>query len=431
MYLRNDYKEYIEGTKVFIYLCDFCDGLFTSSQPYSGNFTVISVIRRGFYAATYMRQRRQRVSLASVPTKSFLRRVALLVISSLFLCLSSFVLFRSRRSLKHNELKADRRADAQPWHTRSRTSLRQTKRHGKGIYFFTYGSNRTFHHFETMVIEAAVSFRKHSPGLPLAIATSQDSERFDGLFDYKILIREDHDFAGTNYQKRPDNLSRQWLTRILYLTATPFEVTIAYDANVINCKDILPSLNRLAHDDFDFAAATSSSRSSSAKDIFPHNFALAFKWNRVVASFFDAWFMEQVSAGVSMDDQHTLIRAARTFRMSHSSFRFRPLDPAIAAAFASTEPKLGFFPRETRVLTGAVSVIHVEHTYSTRAGELCQIFNTVPLSRQIVFTKREEFTVALSGDECIRALAEFNSVSCRYINLWSREGIQDLLPSAS
>lgn len=316
------------------------------------------------------------------------------------------------------------------WRTRTRTSLQGVKRHGTGIYFFTYGTERTFHHFEKMVVSAATSFKKHSPGLPLAIATSQDSDKFEGIFDFIILVREDHDFTGSNYQKRPDGMSRQWLTRILYLTATPFEVTVAYDANVINCNNIQPTLNRLANDEFDFAVATSSSKSSSAEHIFPHNFALAFKWNERVALFFDAWFMEQVSAGVSMDDQHTLIRTARDFEKAHPMFRFRPLDPVIAAAFVSTKPEQGFYPRETRVLSGKVSVIHVEHTYSAKPESLCQIFNTATTSRQIVFETKEDFTVVSSKEECARALQEMK-YPCANQLLWSEKGIHDLLPSTS
>ena len=381
------------------------------------------------WAAVYMGKIHGRASRSNM--KNIWRRALLCTLVVVVLTLSYTL--RSQCTGQHLQLQQSRihrSNDENVWRARTRTSLRETKRHGKGIYFFTYGTERTFHHFERMAIEAAASFKKHSPGLPLAIATSHDSKRLDDFFDFKILIREDHDFAGSNYQKRPDGMSRQWLTRILYLTATPFEVTIAYDANVISCNNILPALNRLARDDFDFAVATSS-RSNSAEDIFPHNFALAFRWNEDVASFLDAWFMEQVSTGVSMDDQHTLLKAAREFQKSKPHFRFRPLDPVVASAFVSTAPKLGFFPRETRILTGEVLVIHVEHTYSAQPGKLCEIFNAAMLSRQILFTTKENFTIAFSGEECARALADTHPFSCVNQNLWSDKGKHDLVPSTT
>ena len=109
-----------------------------------------------------------------------------------------------------------------------------------------------------------------SPAVKLAVVATFHREAFDGVFDHVIIIRNDHNFEGSNSQNRPDGLDRQWLTRILYLTTSPFTVTLAYDANIAVCNDVTNLLARMSDSDFDIATANSGI-TDLARDAFPHN----------------------------------------------------------------------------------------------------------------------------------------------------------------
>ena len=205
-----------------------------------------------------------------------------------------------------------------------RTCAKQ--RNGTGVLLFTYGVEKhTFEYFADQAVEAARLFKHHSPEIPLAIATSFDHQGFD-VFDYVTIIREDHHFPGSNYENRTDGHKRQYLTRILYLTSSPFEVTLAYDTNVVSCGPLLPELHRLGKTDFDLAVASTGPGSH----IIPHNWAIAYRWSKDVSSFFDEWFLQQVYRGVALNDQGTLRQAVNVIKARRKNFKFGTLNPAIA-----------------------------------------------------------------------------------------------------
>ena len=308
------------------------------------------------------------------------------------------------------------------WKSRSRTKLGNVKRRGAGVYFFAYGSDlETFKNFARQVAQAGSLFKKYSPGIPLAVATSFSYPDFDKYFDHQIRIRQDHNFAGSNYQNRSDGFNRQWLTRILYLTATPFEVTLAYDANVVSCGPLETTLRTLSRSDFDLAVASVGFRSNLPVDAQPHNFALAYRWNENTAGFLDEWFMTQVSSGVAHDDQHTLLRAVNAYQPRHLDFKFRVLNPSVAAAFVSTKASAGFFPRETRVISGKALVIH-ENPF--QAAKICGVLNQFEVRRQVVSDGKTWYTV-YDPHECA---LKINRSSCKYHALWNLSGEAQLVP---
>jgi hypothetical protein len=169
--------------------------------------------------------------------------------------------------------------DTVEWRYRTRVSKVPVSRTGFGIVFFSYGQEEaTAQHFASMAREAAVTFKSYSPNIRLAIVTSLERKDFDpgNLFEYVIKVRTDHNFPGSNYQRRSDNITRQWLTRLLYLTATPFNLTIAYDANVVACGDVLPVLKALDGSSIDFAVARVDPNYRLSSTFQPHNFVLAY-----------------------------------------------------------------------------------------------------------------------------------------------------------
>ena len=298
-----------------------------------------------------------------------------------------------------------------------------TGRLGMGVMFFTYGRNeKTLINFAKQAASSANQFRHVYPELKLALATSRTLDVFDGIFDHVILVAPEHDFPGSNYQKRPDQLERQWLTRILYLTASPFELTIAYDSNVAPCPHAKAALQALQKSEFDFAVASVGAKSSLSRHAFPHNFAMAFRWNAKVSSLFDDWFAEQVRMGVSRDDQNTLFTVLQK-RRKDSDFLIRTLSPSVAFAFVSTKAKNGFYPRESRVISGPVAVIHEDPRH---AMGLCEQYNRdAGRKRQIVKKGHSDnITVVFSPLQCKDTL----QTSCKYSSLWDDLGDTELVP---
>ena len=295
--------------------------------------------------------------------------------------------------------------------------LARKQRSGTGVMLFAYGNDeKSFANFKEQAYEAGRLFKQVSPDLKLALVTSHRED--NDIFDYQIVVRQDHNFAGSNYQERTDGLKRQWLTRILYLTATPFEVTLAYDANVVPCGNILPAVRAVASSDFDIAVA---SQGDTAADISPHNFAIAYKWNREVSLFFNSWFMTQVIAGVALDDQHTLQQAVVITKEWFPTFKFRTVNPSIAGAFVSSDASKGFFPRETRVITGDALLVHADPRH---AAFECTRFNAIRERRQIIFDGKKTHVV-LNGRECS---LKNNGTPCKYDDLWRDEHATLLIP---
>jgi hypothetical protein len=298
-------------------------------------------------------------------------------------------------------------------------------RTGAGVMFFVYGRDeKTFLNFADQVVHAAREFKRLAPSIPLAVATSSRLPNFDGLFDYEVIIDPRHDFPGSNYQKRPDALNRQWLTRILYMTATPFEMTVAYDSNVMPCRSLNTMFRKLQASDFDIATASVGTRSSLARHAFPHNFAIAYRWNARVSALFDAWFAKQVEVGVSKDDQNTLFKVLLSHTKQSNPITRKTLSPAMGLAFASTNKPKEFWPRETRVISTAVAVIHED---PRAAHELCELYDTnSSVRRQFIKTSGSSVESAVySSGQCADALG----TSCLYSGLWDDVGLSDLVPA--
>ena len=292
-----------------------------------------------------------------------------------------------------------------------------------GVLFLVYGlENDVFKNFADQAAVAAHRMKSLSPTLPIAIATSSAQENFDSIFDHVLMIREDHQFAGSNYQNRSDGYRRQWLTRILYLAETPFKITLAFDTNIIACRALLPALELLSQADFDIAVASVSPGSNAASKTpgWSHNFAIAYKWSARTSGFLDTWFLEQLDKGVAFDDQSTLVKAVYKFQSLYGHLKFKVLNPVLACAFTSSNPSAGFYPRETRVVEGEVFAVHGN---PFRPDQECSNLNQTVSRRQIIFNGTVA-TSAQSASECSALISR----PCRYAPLWRQSGAE-LVPS--
>lgn len=187
------------------------------------------------------------------------------------------------------------------------------RKSGVGLLFFAYGDDKGVGFFLGEVVKAARSFKKHSPGVQMAIV-SNNATVAPGLFSHHIQPREDMLFPGVECPYGPKNCQkhaarRQWLTRLYYMAHTPFELTWALDSNVVNCapggvESFLSRAMAARMWGFDIAHPSQSKGS-----MYPHNWSILFLWSTRTASLLRDWLLLQLHRGVAKDDQATLYAA--------------------------------------------------------------------------------------------------------------------------
>ena len=191
------------------------------------------------------------------------------------------------------------------------------------MMFFAYGASRTLPHFLEEAVAAASSCRRLNPALQIAIVSNNVTvDR--RIFTYHIQPRADLLFAGdtdNGGQNRNDNLPRQWLTRLFYLAHSPFKITWALDSNVACCTELSASAflaGAMKTGLWGYDIAHASQRDGA---LWPHNFNMVYRWNRVTSSLMRDWFLLQLQRGVATDDQKTLLIAELRLRAMAEQIR--------------------------------------------------------------------------------------------------------------
>ena len=277
------------------------------------------------------------------------------------------------------------------------------KKRGFGILMFAYAVDKQSQSsFLQQAEHAANSWRLVDPSLQICLVCNEANLTLQkDLFDSVVLVRRDLLFHGLT--TRPDGLSRQWMTRLYYMAATPFEITLALDASHIPCGEISSLAPYFASESFDIAVASSSHSDSENNPLQPHNWAILYKMSNLTQLLFKEWLVRQLQAGVAADDQSTLRSSYLTLRSQ--GLRVKKLDNAFAAAFLSVDKSTGFFPRQTRLLQHPMKIIHSFHS---KHSEVCSLVNgkTSEIGNMtrgvVVLSKKGPSIVVFSLKECLR-----------------------------
>ena len=243
------------------------------------------------------------------------------------------------------------------------------RKSGAGLLLFAYGGSKTLQHFlreatqasshpgsrpasSTLVSprrarpQAAATFRDLNPP-SLKIAVVSNNATVDRrVFSHHLRPRLDLLFAGDEVnggQNRGDHLPRQWLTRLLFLAHSPFEITWALDSNVETCT------RDAAHAFLSGALATRlwgfdiahASQHVACSVMYPHNFNIVYRWSPLTASLLRDWLLLQVRDGVASDDQKTLHLAELRHIAAGTGLRVGRVTTPFAAAFYSVPPPEG------------------------------------------------------------------------------------------
>jgi hypothetical protein len=301
-----------------------------------------------------------------------------------------------------------------------------TKRSGVGIIYFVYfgeDQKKEGATFLYLALASAKSYRKQSAMLNIAIAISDPSILpNDHAFTHVLTIPRDIVFPG-----------RQWLTRILSLSLSPFELTLAVDSDTLACGDLTEPLMQLLHDDtVDFAASAhhpkGKSKQAGSGDWLPDAGVLLYRWSPGFRALRIKWAveqMEQEQATGLKDDQGSLRRVVyrmdgddtsrcKVSRLTTAmSCRLRPAPDAHKHGAWSWNDN-DFW--HTMLLTTKIYVLHMNGAVFF-ADDICALVNqhatrprvlTYDNRRNVQYANKnlrfDPFRVALSSAQCAEQL---------------------------
>ena len=268
---------------------------------------------------------------------------------------------------------------------------------------FAYGNERTLNHFVEEATFAARTFRERNPrDLQIGIVTNnQTVDR--SVFSHHIVPRSDLLFPGSACPYGPKGckagaIPRQWMTRLYYMAESPFLITWALDSNVANCVpnaayDFLQSALASHLWDFDIAHP-----SQSRGNMYPHNWNIIYKWNVRTSNMMRDWLLLQMRRGITTDDQGTLFAAEQRARAA-GGLNVGQMPNNLASCFNSNSSNQ-FFPRITRMLTGASVVLHGK---KQDALAWCEAFNRYLGPRQMFLKDKDSKVAAITSVEQCKA----------------------------
>lgn len=278
---------------------------------------------------------------------------------------------------------------------------------GAGLLFFAYGSSRTLDLFLCEATNAARSFRRHNPGIVIAIVTNNATVDFS-VFNIHIEPRPDLLFAGEG--RRADKVPRQWLTRLYYLAHSPFHITWALDSNVVSCtpgaaQAFLDAALQTELWDHHIASGNQNLKSNT---LYPHNWNIVYRWTPQTSSLLRDWLLLQLRQGVATDDQSTLHMAEmRALSQVGAQLKVGVLAPSFGVAFQNIIQTDDRNLRLTALLRGPSHVLH-----STNASHCAAVNMHAHRARQVL-AERVEDTVRprkfrlrtlLTASECSNAV---------------------------
>lgn len=271
-------------------------------------------------------------------------------------------------------------------------SARRPNKRGAGILYVTYEHDGM--KFFKDAVRSAKQAKALNPSLSIAIATNHRTEDLK-VFDHVIPIHPDH-FDG----------SRQWLTRVYYMTQTPFELTLEVDCTMHFCSSAIAEDldDELRRNSFDFAVQVDTVLSPPDKrsrvPVRPHNFALMYRWNERTSTLFHEWYDVYRLKTNEFDDQHALAVALVSAK-SLDSLRVVKMRDEFAFSLIGQK---NF--RYSRPVEERVAMIHSYRKTMLNATwnmDVCKFLNCHLVKRHIFVDDKGMFQMFLDSSDCVRA----------------------------
>ncbi|CAM9189618.1 unnamed protein product [Choristocarpus tenellus] len=224
--------------------------------------------------------------------------------------------------------------------------------------FFAYGSeNETLERFLAEAYNSASRIRAVDPSVNITLVTNPDRIiEEEGVFDVVVHVKDEDLFSGrvpswsTGGMK---SIPKQWLTRLLYMSQTPYEVTLALDSQALLCAGGVNDILSASLDGYDVAIAL-----QGALTLHPHNWAIMFRMNERTERMFHRWKVLQWAYSKTSSDQGTLYVAAGTLALQ-DKLRVGILGVNLGMAYLKVRPGGADFPKSTQLLgPGPAHFIH-------------------------------------------------------------------------
>lgn len=185
-----------------------------------------------------------------------------------------------------------------------------------------------------------------------------------------------------------DALGRQWWTRALYLSKSPYLYTIQLDSDRTVCGDISPIFQLLQYYDFLGVSA----------GILPafDNGVMAWAKRPMIDSLWERWKEELSKSGPTLNDQPPLARAFDAL----PGIRVGALSPIYQGKLIPAQGELWGQAKASRTL-----VLHGEAKIVAGGSDYCQLMNK-NTSRPRIFLQnfRAEYSLVFSQEECNKHL---------------------------
>ncbi|CAM9493774.1 unnamed protein product, partial [Hapterophycus canaliculatus] len=228
----------------------------------------------------------------------------------------------------------------------------------QGILFFAYGvEERTTEHFLKEACFSAHRIKKLNPDTNITLVTNPglppDMEDVEGAFDLIMHVDEEDLLPGQVPSWTPNGLARQWLTRLEYLSRSPYKVTLALDSQALCCASGVNNILSEGPGEFDIAFAV-----QGPKLLTPHNWALMYRLNDNTRRLFNRWRMIHIAKSRVGSDQGTLHVAAGSLALQ-DKLKVGVLAETVAMATVPYNHSAPAWPRSSPLLEpGPVHFVH-------------------------------------------------------------------------
>ncbi|CAM9396345.1 unnamed protein product, partial [Hapterophycus canaliculatus] len=186
-----------------------------------------------------------------------------------------------------------------------------------------------------------------------------------------INIDEEYLYEGREQAWGPKGVSRQWMTRLEYLTRSPYEVTLALDSQALCCStDVNEVLKQLRWEEFDVAFAV-----QGPKMLGPHNWAIMYRMNFNTRRMFKRWQNLQVDYARSGSDQLTLHMAAGSL-MLQGKLNVGVLSQSVAMATVPYSRSGPEYPKTSTIIDPrTVHFVHYDAESREDEEKTCEKLN--------------------------------------------------------
>ncbi|CAM9875459.1 unnamed protein product [Pylaiella littoralis] len=257
-----------------------------------------------------------------------------------------------------------------------------------GILFFGYGADdATAGYYLRQATVSARRIKELNPSANITVVCNPGvtPEGMKGAFDMVINIKETSLHSGKRQSWGPKGVTRQWLTRLEYLSRSPYEVTLALDSQALCCSNHIDEIFDTSRwPEFDVAFAV-----QGPKRLEPHNWAILYKHNANTQRLLKRWHNLQKDYDRNGSDQPTLYMAAGSLALQ-GKLNVGVLSQNVALATVIYSRHVRPYPKTSRLVDPRpVYFIHYDALSHEDEEETCKKVNADADRARVVLLPRQ------------------------------------------